>query len=92
MKLGTFTTSTGAAHIGVLKVLERERIPVHVITGASVGAIIGGLYSAGYSPEEIETIITSIDWIDIFRDETARPAAAQRARGRALLPSLAQAA
>ena len=63
----------GAAHIGVLKVLERERIPVHVITGTSVGAIIGGLYSAGYSPEEIETIITSIDWIDIFRDETARP-------------------
>jgi NTE family protein len=63
----------GAAHIGVLKVLERERIPVHVITGTSVGAIIGGLYSAGYSAEEIETIITSIDWIDIFRDETARP-------------------
>ncbi len=62
----------GAAHIGVLKVLERERIPVHAIAGTSVGAIIGGLYSAGYSPEEIEKMIGSIDWIDIFHDDTAR--------------------
>ncbi|HEY6644252.1 patatin-like phospholipase family protein [Povalibacter sp.] len=62
----------GAAHIGVLKVLERERIPVHAIAGTSVGAIIGGLYSAGYSPDEIEQMIGSIDWIDIFHDDTAR--------------------
>ncbi len=62
----------GAAHIGVLKVLERERIPIHAIAGTSVGAIIGGLYSAGYSPEEIEQMIGSIDWIDIFHDGTAR--------------------
>lgn len=62
----------GAAHIGVLKVLERERIPVHAIAGTSVGAIIGGLYSAGYSPNEIEQMIGSIDWIDIFNDNTAR--------------------
>ncbi len=62
----------GAAHIGVLKVLERERIPVHAIAGTSIGAIVGGLYSAGYSPEEIEQIIGSIDWVDIFRDSTAR--------------------
>src|SRR5688572_8855439 len=62
----------GAAHIGVLKVLERERIPIHAIAGTSVGAIIGGLYSAGYSPEEIERMIGSIDWIDIFHDGTAR--------------------
>ncbi len=62
----------GAAHIGVLKVLERERIPIHAIAGTSVGAIIGGLYASGKSPEEIEQFVTSIDWIDIFRDTTAR--------------------
>nr|WP_298716265.1 patatin-like phospholipase family protein [uncultured Steroidobacter sp.] len=62
----------GAAHIGVLKVLERERIPIHAITGTSVGSIVGGLYAAGYSPEEIEQAIGSIDWIDIFHDGTAR--------------------
>lgn len=63
----------GAAHIGVLKILEREHIPVHAIAGTSVGAIIGGLYAAGYSPEQIEEMIGSIDWNDIFRDGTARP-------------------
>ena len=62
----------GAAHIGVLKVLERERIPVHAIAGTSVGAIIGGMYASGHSPEEIEEFVTSIDWVDIFRDTTAR--------------------
>lgn len=62
----------GAAHIGVLKVLERERIPIHAITGTSVGSIVGGLYAAGYSPDEIEQAIGSIDWIDIFHDGTAR--------------------
>lgn len=62
----------GGAHIGVLKVLERERIPVHAIAGTSVGSIIGGLYASGYSPEQIEEIIRSIDWVDIFHDGTAR--------------------
>ena len=62
----------GAAHIGVLKVLERERIPIHAIAGTSIGSIVGGLYAAGYSPEEIEQAIGSIDWLDIFHDGTAR--------------------
>jgi NTE family protein len=62
----------GSAHIGVLKVLEREHIPIHAIAGTSIGAVIGGLYSAGYSPEEIEAAINSIDWVDIFHDGTAR--------------------
>jgi NTE family protein len=63
----------GAAHIGVLKVLERERIPIHAIAGTSGGAIIGGMYAAGYSPDEIDKTIRSIDWADIFRDATSRP-------------------
>ena len=44
----------GLAHIGVLKVLERERIPIDMIAGSSVGALIGGLYAVGESAEAIE--------------------------------------
>jgi NTE family protein len=62
----------GAAHVGVLRVLERERIPIHAIAGTSVGAIIGGLYAAGYSADEIEQIIEGIDWQDLFRDQPSR--------------------
>src|SRR5690606_1774940 len=42
----------GAAHIGILKVLERERIPVDAVAGTSMGSVVGGLYAAGYSPAE----------------------------------------
>ncbi len=44
----------GAAHIGILKALERERIPIHIITGTSIGAIIGAMYSTHPSALEIE--------------------------------------
>lgn len=62
----------GAAHVGVLKVLERERIPVSYIAGTSVGSFVGGLYAAGYSADEIEAIIIGIDWKDMFRDDSYR--------------------
>ncbi len=62
----------GAAHIGVLKVLERERIPVAAIAGTSMGAIVGGLYAAGYSAEEIERIILAINWRELFNDDPPR--------------------
>jgi NTE family protein len=52
----------GAAHVGVLKVLEENRIPVDVISGTSFGAIVGGLYAAGYSADELEEILENIDW------------------------------
>jgi NTE family protein len=58
----------GAAHIGVLKVLEELRIPVDVITGTSMGAIVGGFYAAGSSPAEIETLVNSLEWNEAFRD------------------------
>ena len=48
--------ASGLAHIGVLKALEENHIPIHCISGASIGSIIGGLYSSGYSPLEIEKI------------------------------------
>jgi len=44
----------GAAHVGVLRVLEREGIHIDMISGTSIGAIVGGLYSAGLSVDEIE--------------------------------------
>jgi predicted acylesterase/phospholipase RssA len=45
----------GLAHVGVLKVLEAERIPVDAITGTSMGAIVGGLYASGMGAAELET-------------------------------------
>ena len=49
-------TARGLAHVGILKVLEEEKVPVEYVTGTSMGSIIGGLYSVGYTPDEIEKI------------------------------------
>ncbi len=49
----------GMAHIGVLKALEEHNIPVDFIAGTSIGAIIGSMYAAGYSPGEIEELVLS---------------------------------
>src|SRR5262245_8796904 len=43
----------GAAHLGVLQVLEELRVPVDMVTGTSMGSVIGGLYAAGLSPDEV---------------------------------------
>src|ERR1700748_2510110 len=59
----------GAAHIGVLKVIEQQHIPVDCVVGTSMGAIVGGMYAAGYSAGEIEGILRSIDWKDMFSDD-----------------------
>jgi NTE family protein len=62
----------GAAHIGVLQVLERERIPVDCIVGTSMGSIVGGLYASGYQADEIGKAMQAIDWGDIFQDDPPR--------------------
>jgi len=62
----------GAAHIGVIRVLHEQNIPVDCIAGTSMGAIIGGLYASGMSLEEIEQAIDEIDWDDVFNDSTYR--------------------
>jgi NTE family protein len=62
----------GAAHIGVLKVIERERVPIAYIAGTSMGAVVGGLYAAGYSPDEIEAVMSKVDWKDMFVDDPSR--------------------
>jgi NTE family protein len=62
----------GAAHIGVLRVLEKYRIPIDYIAGTSMGAIVGGLYASGMSVQELEGLISEVDWADAFVDEIAR--------------------
>ncbi len=62
----------GAAHVGVLKVLEEMRIPIDVVAGTSMGSIVGGLYASGMKPDEIEAAINSIDWADVFVDAPER--------------------
>lgn len=63
----------GAAHVGVLKVLEEMRIPVDCIAGTSMGAIVGGLYASGMNPDEIERELVAMDWDHIFDDAPPRP-------------------
>jgi NTE family protein len=62
----------GASHIGVLKVLQELRIPIDIITGTSMGAIVGGMYAYGYTVDEIEQLLAETDWDDSFRDEPPR--------------------
>ena len=56
----------GFAHIGVLKVIEELGIPVDIVVGTSMGGLAGGLYAIGYTPEEIQEIVASTDWVDLF--------------------------
>lgn len=49
----------GAAHIGVIKALEENNIPIDYVTGTSIGAIIGSLYAMGYTPDEMLELILS---------------------------------
>src|SRR3984893_2925609 len=62
----------GAAHIGVLKILEQLRVPIDAIAGTSMGAVVGGLYASGLSARDIEKIMTSVNWQDAFRDRPPR--------------------
>lgn len=62
----------GSAHIGVLKVLEEMRIPVHVVAATSMGSIVGGAWASGRDAAELETIVTRIDWRDLFQDDPPR--------------------
>ena len=62
----------GLAHIGVLKVLERENIPVCCVSSNSMGSIIGGLYAAGYNAVQIESIAVNMDWAELLSPSLAR--------------------
>jgi len=70
--------SRGAAHIGVLRELERWHVPVDYIAGTSVGSIIGGLYASGMSIDEIERVVVDSNLDEIFKDKQARKDMAPR--------------
>jgi NTE family protein len=57
--------SKGFAHIGVLKILELNKIPIHMIVGTSVGSFVGSLYAYGYNPYELQTIAFALQKDDV---------------------------
>ena len=58
----------GAAHIGVLEVLEKLRVPVDCVAGTSMGALVSGAYAAGRTPAEMRSELAKADWNDMFQD------------------------
>ncbi|MFC1595362.1 patatin-like phospholipase family protein, partial [Gemmatimonadota bacterium] len=64
--------SRGMAHIGTLRALEEAGLKPSFIAGVSAGAVIGGLYAAGYSPDELEDLAAGIIWQDLFTDTPER--------------------
>jgi NTE family protein len=74
-KVGLVLSGGGAkgfAHIGVLKVIEETGLQIDYIAGTSMGAVIGGLYAADYSPVEIDSIINSYDFMELLQDKIPR--------------------
>jgi NTE family protein len=58
----------GAAHIGVLEVLEKLRVPVDCVAGTSMGALVAGVYAGGMSPAKMREELAKADWDDLFQD------------------------
>ena len=71
-KVGVVLSGGGAkgmAHIGVLKVLEKAGIPVDIVTGTSMGSIIGGLYAIGYNANSLDSMVRVQDWSYVITDK-----------------------
>ena len=64
----------GGAHVGVLKVLEEQRVPIDCVVGTSMGALVGAGYAAGMSAEVLERFISGIDWTKVVGGVGRRPA------------------
>lgn len=59
----------GLAHIGVIQVIEELGIPVDIVTGTSMGSIVGALYASGYNAAELERVALETDWTDLFSED-----------------------
>jgi len=68
----------GFAHVGVLKALEAAQVPVDMIVGTSMGAIIGGLYASGMKADDLEREILAVDWGGLFNSREPRQLLSQR--------------
>lgn len=62
----------GAAHISVIRHLERAGIPIDLVLGTSIGGLVGGLYACGYNGEDLEIIIRGLDWDNLLYDNNPR--------------------
>ena len=83
-KIGLALSGGGAkgfAHVGVIKVLEEIGLPIDFITGTSMGSIIGGLYAIGYTVDDLEKLVSSTDWEDMFSDHVRRQDLAIESKG-----------
>ena len=80
-------SARGLAHVGVLRWLEEHHIPVDVLTGTSMGGLIGGSYATGMTPDEIETMLDQIDWDAMFGSSRFAPANVRRKRDLRAYPS-----
>jgi len=61
----------GAAHIGVLEVLEQLRVPVDCVAGTSMGALVAGVWASGLGPAQMRRELAQADWADLFQDNPA---------------------
>ena len=75
----------GAAHVGVIRLIEEMQLPVDYVTGTSMGAIIGALYATGYTADEIDSLLMIQDWKTLLSNDVPRkiqPYALRRAKKR----------
>jgi NTE family protein len=68
----------GLAHVGVLKVLEQMQIPIDVIAGTSMGAIVGGLYASGMRAADLDRELRAVRWSEVFANRVERQQLSQR--------------
>ena len=78
----------GAAHIGILEVLEKLRVPVDCVAGTSMGALVAGTWAAGMSPAVMRQQLADADWNDMFLDnpEYSEMSPRNKALSRRFLP------
>ena len=72
----------GVGHVGALKVIERAGVPIDIITGTSMGSIVGGLYAIGYHADALDSIVRHQDWnaLILDREDLSRQSIEERQR------------
>lgn len=81
-------SARGLAHVGVLRWLEEHHVPIDALTGTSIGGLIGGGYATGMSPDEIEALLSGLDWDAMFGSSRFQFVNVRRKRDLRAYPSL----